>query len=65
MRPIRTEAGEMSIWQLGNVTNEVKLHVVIRAAHFKRNWEITVTILRNPTVVKGRLENLTKYRSLW
>jgi hypothetical protein len=53
MRPIRTEGGEMSNWQLGGVITEVKLHVVVQAADFKRNWEITETILRNPTVVKG------------
>jgi len=65
MRPIGTEGDEMSNWQLGNVTNEVKWHAEFRAADFKRNWEITVTILRNPAVVKRRVENLTKYRSLW
>jgi len=35
MRPIRTEGGEMSNWQLDGVTTEDKLHIMVRTADFQ------------------------------
>jgi hypothetical protein len=65
MRPTRAGGGEMSKWQLGGKTTEAKFHVMVWTAGFKINREITETILGNPTAVKWRVENLTKYRRLW